>query len=108
MDYRERKYYLVLAPYNYVDDIIYYVKHTFISSKVHVMKKENIPEWSTKIMVSCNYIENKRLRQLLVAIAELIFLRNEWDYKYTSNFYCYHKERKYMQVKELNKDNLGQ
>ena len=104
MDYRRgRRYYLVQAPYKYMDDIVALLKGTFKYSKVHFLENnKNDPSWSSKIMISCNYKDHETLENLLSTLQQK-FIKGRYEVRrYYGNL------RVSLQFKRLTKDDLGQ
>lgn len=104
MDYRGRRYYLVQAPYRYMDDIVALLKGTFKYSKVHFLENnKNDPSWSSKIMISCNYNEHEILENLLSNLQQKFVSRTRFEVRrYYGNL------KVSLQFVELTKDVLGQ
>ena len=102
MDYRGRKYYLIQVPYKYMNDIVALIKGTIKYSKVHHLENnKNDPAWSSKILVSCNYIDYETLENLLYSLQKIVSRR------YNLFFYC-GRTKVSLQFREITKEELGQ
>lgn len=105
MDYRIKKYYLVLVPYYFMNDFVLVIKNTIKSSKVHhYVSTSDISNYAAKVMISCNKNDSETLEGLLLSLQKITI-------KYfKKNTYLGAKEinRKCLRFKELTKEELGQ
>ena len=120
MDYRNRKYYLVCAPCKDIDNIVLFTKETIKSSKVHHLESINIPEWSSKLLISCKSTDSEFMVGLLNSFMWMVYRRRKYHTinKNHKNSKCIILqftnsqekvyERETLRFIELTKENLGQ
>ena len=97
MDYRGRKYYLIAAQWNCIDDIVFIIKNTFKYSKIHYLSSINIPNGYSKIMVGCKIYDSDNLFTLITTLEKL---NSKGSYSFN--------KKKPMYIMQIKDSDLGQ